>query len=94
MSLQSNAPMMLRPRNGQLTLSMATMLSFGSVLVRSLRCRTKQTHPETKQALVRHTDAGFDILRSISDQPTIEGAKRLIADLEAQKAVLHPQREQ
>ena len=37
MSLQSNAPMMLRPRNGQLTLSMATMLSFGSVLAANFR---------------------------------------------------------
>ena len=35
-----------------------------------------------------------NIMRSISDQPTIDGAKRLIAELQAQKAVLHPQREQ
>jgi beta-phosphoglucomutase-like phosphatase (HAD superfamily) len=35
-----------------------------------------------------------NILRSITDQPTIEGAKRLIAELQAQKAVLHPQQEQ
>jgi hypothetical protein len=35
-----------------------------------------------------------NIVRSIADQPTVDGTKALIADLEAQKAVLHPQREQ
>ena len=30
------------------------------------------------------------IVRSITDQPTVDGAKALIADLEAQKAALHP----
>jgi hypothetical protein len=35
-----------------------------------------------------------NIVRSITDQPTVDGTKALIADLEAQKAVLHPQREQ
>ena len=35
-----------------------------------------------------------NILRSITDQATIGGAKRLIAELQAQKAVLHQQREQ
>ena len=33
-----------------------------------------------------------NILRSIMDQPTIDGTKVLIADLEAQKARLHPER--
>ena len=32
------------------------------------------------------------IVRSITDQPTVDGAKALIADLEAQKAALHPKR--
>jgi hypothetical protein len=35
-----------------------------------------------------------NILRSITDPPTVDGAKRLIADLQAQKTVLHPQQEQ
>ena len=34
-----------------------------------------------------------NIARSITDQPTIDGTKRLIADLEAQKAALHPERQ-
>jgi hypothetical protein len=32
------------------------------------------------------------IVRSITDQPTVDGAKALIADLDAQKAALHPER--
>jgi hypothetical protein len=35
-----------------------------------------------------------NILRSVTDQPTIDGTKRLIADLEAQKAALHPTRDE
>jgi hypothetical protein len=34
------------------------------------------------------------ILRLISDQITIEQSKELIADLQAQKASLHPEQEQ
>ena len=33
-----------------------------------------------------------NILRSINDQLTLDRAKELIADLEAQKAALHPER--
>ena len=33
-----------------------------------------------------------NILRSINDKKTIDGAEKLIADLEAQKAALHPER--
>jgi hypothetical protein len=32
------------------------------------------------------------ILRSIRDEATVEGAEKLIADLETQKAALHPER--
>jgi len=32
-----------------------------------------------------------NVRRSISDQATVDGAKKLIADLMAQKAVLHPE---
>jgi hypothetical protein len=32
------------------------------------------------------------ILRSIRDEATVDGAEKLIADLEAQKAALHPER--
>jgi len=35
-----------------------------------------------------------NILRSITDQATIGGAKRLIVELQAQKAVLHPERQE
>ena len=35
-----------------------------------------------------------NILRSINDQLTLDRAKELIADLEAQKAALHPEEEQ
>jgi hypothetical protein len=31
-----------------------------------------------------------NIVRSITDQPTVDRAKELIAELEAQKAALHP----
>jgi hypothetical protein len=33
-----------------------------------------------------------NILRSIRDEATVDGAEKLIADLEAQKAALHPER--
>jgi hypothetical protein len=33
-----------------------------------------------------------DILRSITDPATVDGAKALIADLENQRAALHPDR--
>jgi hypothetical protein len=33
-----------------------------------------------------------NILRSINDKKTIDGAEKLIAELEAQKAALHPER--
>jgi hypothetical protein len=32
-----------------------------------------------------------DLLRSIGDQATVDVAKKLIADLKAQKAALHPE---
>lgn len=32
-----------------------------------------------------------NILRSIRDEATVDGTMKLIADLEAQKAALHPQ---
>jgi len=35
-----------------------------------------------------------NIVRSITDQPTVDRAKELIAELEAQKAALHPRGEQ
>jgi hypothetical protein len=38
----------------------------------------------------RLSDIG-SILRSIRDEATVDGAKALIADLEAQKAALHPE---
>ena len=34
-----------------------------------------------------------DLLRSITDQPMVEGTRALIADLEAQKAALHPEQD-
>jgi beta-phosphoglucomutase-like phosphatase (HAD superfamily) len=34
------------------------------------------------------------IASSITDQPTIDGAKQLVADLQAQKAALHPERKE
>jgi hypothetical protein len=34
-----------------------------------------------------------DIVRSIKDQPTVDRAKELIAELEAQKTALHPRGE-
>jgi hypothetical protein len=34
------------------------------------------------------------ILRSIGDQVTVDRAKELIAELEAQKVALHPEQEQ
>jgi hypothetical protein len=35
-----------------------------------------------------------DVLRSITDQRTVDGAQALIADLVGQQAALHPQRHQ
>jgi hypothetical protein len=35
-----------------------------------------------------------DILRSIRDEATVDGTMKLIADLAAQKAALHPQPDQ
>jgi hypothetical protein len=34
------------------------------------------------------------VVRSITDQLTVDGVKKLIAGLEAQKAALHPERQQ
>jgi hypothetical protein len=34
------------------------------------------------------------IASRITDQPTVDGAKQLIADLEAKKAALHPERKE